>query len=287
MSIPRIDPHAHTRCSDGTDSPRELMAAARAAGLSVVGITDHDTTAGWDEAAAAVDEVGVGLLRGAEVSCSWRGITVHMLSYLHDPAHRALRDLYADIHAARQRRITEMVSRISRDYPIDLDDVTRQAGPGVAIGRPHIADALIEAGCFRHRNEVFARVLAVSSPYYVRYDAPDARDVIRAIRDAGGVPVLAHPRPLNRQRRVIPGDEIGRWARAGLFGVEVDHPDHTAEWRVAVSTIARRYGLVETGSSDYHGRGKTTRLGDNLTAPSALERIVAEGCLPLLTPALR
>lgn len=287
MTSLRIDLHAHSTCSDGTDTPAQLLAAAREAGLDVVALTDHDTTAGFAEAEAAAADVEVALVRGTEVSCAWRGITVHMLSYLHDPTHPALTDLYAEVHGARRARTEAMVARLGRDFPIGLDDVLAQAGPGVAIGRPHIADALIAAGCFRHRDEVFASVLATSSPYYVRYTAPDAPAVIAAIRAAQGVPVLAHPRPLNRQRRVVPADEIGRWREAGLFGIEVDHPDHTAEWRAALRVVAARYDLKVTGSSDFHGAGKRCRLGENVTDEAVLAAIAAEGHLPILWPAGR
>lgn len=284
MAWTRIDPHTHSTCSDGTDTPTRLMEKAREAGLDVIGLTDHDTTAGWDEAARAVPTTGVALLRGTEISCAADGVTVHMLSYLHDPAAPGLRRIYADVHDSRRERVADMVERLSRDFPITLADVEAQAGEGVAIGRPHIADALIAAGCFTHRNEAFASVLSPRSPYYVRYQAPDPLDVIAAIREAGGVPIFAHPRPLGRQRRVVPTPVIARWVDAGLAGLEVDHPDHTAEWRCALHVIAGHFGLIETGSSDFHGRGKTTRLGENLTRPEALAAICEAGALPLITP---
>ncbi|MDO4612659.1 MAG: PHP domain-containing protein [Actinomycetaceae bacterium] len=279
------DLHTHSTFSDGTSTPRELFTQARQGGLDLIGLTDHDTTAGWEQAREAARETGVGLMVGAEVSCAWRGVTVHMLSYLHDPLAPGLPALFETIHASRRARVADMVERIGRDYPLTLADVEAQAGEGVAIGRPHIADALIAAGCFSHRNEVFATILHPASPYYVRYCAPDPREVIETITECGGVAVMAHPRPLSRQRRVVPAHVIASWRDVGLFGIEVDHPDHTREWREALGVLTARYGLHRTGSSDFHGRGKTTTLGENLTDWEVVEAIAERGRMDLVLPA--
>lgn len=285
----RIDAHTHTLFSDGTDTPRELLMKAKIAGLDMVGLTDHDTVDGWAEAVAAVNDSGVALIRGTEVSCrahvegSQRGYTVHMLSYLHHPDDQGMAALFRETKRNRVERIRLMVQRIAEDYPISLDDVYAQAREGVAIGRPHIADALVGAGCFPNRNACFETVLNNRSPYYVPYQAPDAVDVVRTIRQAGGVPVYAHPRAAHRQR-LVPSRIIRQMVDAGLFGLEAYHRDHSDEWVAAVETMAKHFGLEVTGSSDYHGLGKPNLLGENLTDWAVVKRIEEQGALDIVWP---
>lgn len=279
----RIDPHTHSACSDGTDTPAQLMAEAARAGLDVVGLTDHDTTVGWEEAAASVPATGVSLLRGAEISCSADGVTLHLLAYLFDPEDPGLGRALARARRSRDDRARIMVERIAMDYPITWEDVAAQSESAVTVGRPHIADALVAAGCFPDRSAAFAGPLATSSPYYVRYWALDPVEACRLIRAAGGVPVAAHPRAGRRQRRLVPDETFARMAQAGLAAVEVDHRDHDAAQRRQAHELAVSLGLGESGASDYHGDGKPNRLGENLMPPALLERILAEGALPLVT----
>ncbi len=279
----RIDPHTHSACSDGTDTPAELMQAAAAAGLDVVGLTDHDTTSGWAEAAAAVDDTGVALLRGTEISCAANGVTLHLLAYLFDPENAALAEAFAHARDSRSTRAQRMVERIAVDYPITWEDVLAQSA-GHTIGRPHIADALVAAGSFANRDAAFVGPLAVSSPYYVRYWALDPVEACALVRAAGGVPVAAHPRASKRQRRLVPDETFAAMAEAGLAALEVDHRDHGPADRLAAQRLAESLGLGVSGSSDYHGAGKPNRLGENLMPPELLERIVDEGALPLIVP---
>ena len=139
----RIDPHTHSACSDGTDSPAGLMAQAARAGLDVVGLTDHDTTAGWEEAARAVPDTGVALLRGTEISCATDGVTLHLLSYLHRADDAGLEAAFARARRSRDSRAQRMVERLSEDFPITWEDVLSQCADSHTIGRPHIADALV------------------------------------------------------------------------------------------------------------------------------------------------
>ncbi|WP_136193751.1 MULTISPECIES: PHP domain-containing protein [Actinomyces] len=280
----RIDPHTHSAYSDGTDSPAELMAQAARAGLDVVGLTDHDTTDGWAEAAAAVPEAGVSLLRGAEISCSADGVALHLLAYLFDPEYAPLAQALAHARHSRANRTRLMVERLAADYPISWEDVLTQAADATTIGRPHIADALVAAGAFPDRSAAFAGPLATSSPYYVHYWALDPVEACRLVRAAGGVPVAAHPRAASRQRRLVPDKTFARMAEAGLAALEVDHRDHTPAQREQARALAQELGLGASGASDYHGAGKPNRLGENLMAPTLLERIVAEGALPLVVP---
>ena len=279
----RIDPHTHSACSDGTDTPTELMAAAARAGLDVVGLTDHDTTTGWSQAAAAVPATGVTLLRGTEISCAADGVTLHLLAYLFDPQDAALRDAFARARHSRDDRARRMVDRLAVDYPITWQDVVEQTPQAVTIGRPHIADALVSAGCFPDRSAAFAGPLATDSPYYVRHWALDPVRACELVRSAGGVPVAAHPRAARRQRRLVPDETFAAMAEAGLAALEVDHRDHDPADREAARALARALGLGMSGSSDYHGTGKPNRLGENLMPPELLDRIVDEGALPLIT----
>ncbi|WP_017194858.1 PHP domain-containing protein [Actinomyces massiliensis] len=279
----RIDPHTHSACSDGTDTPAELMAAAARVGLDVVGLTDHDTTTGWAEAAAAVPATGVTLLRGTEISCAADGVTLHLLAYLFDPEDAALRDAFARARRSRDDRARRMVERLATDYPITWQDVVEQAPQAVTIGRPHIADALVSSGCFPDRSAAFAGPLATDSPYYVRHWALDPVRACELVRSAGGAPIAAHPRAARRQRRLVPDSVFAAMAEAGLAALEVDHRDHDPADRQAARTLAHDLGLGMSGSSDYHGSGKPNRLGENLMPLELLDRIVDEGALPLIT----
>mgnify|MGYP000919884366 CR=1 FL=1 len=259
------------------------MAAAARAGLDVVGLTDHDTTTGWSQAAAAVPATGVTLLRGTEISCAADGVTLHLLAYLFDPEDAALRDAFARARRSRDDRARRMVERLATDYPITWQDVVEQAPQAVTIGRPHIADALVSSGCFPDRSAAFAGPLATDSPYYVRHWALDPVRACELVRSAGGAPIAAHPRAARRQRRLVPDETFAAMAEAGLAALEVDHRDHDAAGREAARDLARRLGLGTSGASDYHGAGKPNRLGENLMPPGLLDRVVAEGALPLVT----
>ena len=260
------------------------MAAAARAGLDVVGLTDHDTTRGWDEAVAAVPTAGVALLRGTEISCAWEGVTLHLLAYLFDPDDEALNAAFERARRSRAERGRRMAELLSQDYPITWDDVLAQADQAATIGRPHLADALVAAGAFPDRARAFAGPLAVSSPYYVHHWALDPVTACSLVRAAGGIPVAAHPRAAGRQRRLVPDHVFERMARAGLAALEVDHRDHDDDARRRTRALASRLGLAASGASDYHGRGKPNRLGENLMPLQLLRTIVDEGSLALVEP---
>ena len=272
----RIDLHAHTTCSDGTQSPTELVAAARAAALDVVAITDHDTLTGWAEAGAAAIEHGIALVPGVEISCERGGRSVHLLGYLVDPAYDPLAAELAKARDSRVTRLERMVALLAADgIPLTYAAVLAQVPPGATPGRPHIADALVAAGVVGSRDEAFERWLHDDSPYYVHHYAPDPLRAVELVRAAGGVAVLAHPFAATRGAVILADEVISHLADAGLGGIEADHPDHDEAARARARALATRLGLFVTGSSDYHGSGKTTRLGDNLTDPAvfaALER---------------
>lgn len=260
------------------------MAAAARAGLDVVGLTDHDTTAGWQEAAAAVSATGVALLRGTEISCAADGVTLHLLSYLHRPEDPALSAVLERARASRDTRARRMVERLAEDFPLTWQDVVSQVGDARVIGRPHIADALVAAGSFPDRAAAFAGPLSAQSPYYVRHWAPDPVEACALVRAAGGVPVAAHPRAGRRQVRMVPDETFAAMAEAGLAALEVYHRDHDAAERAATLELAQRLGLGVSGASDYHGRGKPNRLGENLMPEALLSQVLDEGALDLLVP---
>ena len=269
----RIDLHAHSNVSDGTQAPGEVIASAAQAGLDVVALTDHDSTDGWTEAAAAARELAVALVPGIEISCRTpEGISVHLLSYLHDPAHPGLLEEITKAKDARFTRAERMVSLLAEDYPLSWDDVIHHVAPGATLGRPHIADALVAAGVVADRSEAFETILTSRSRYWVQHYAPDPAYAVELVREAGGVPVFAHPVASSRGR--IVGDRTYReMIDAGLAGLEIDHRDNPEEGRVFLRRLAQRHGLLVTGSSDYHGAGKPNLLGENLTAPEVLARI--------------
>jgi predicted metal-dependent phosphoesterase TrpH len=273
----RIDLHTHSNVSDGTETPAEVVASAAAAGLDVLALTDHDSTAGWAEAAAAARRAGVVLVPGMEVSCKTaHGVSVHVLSYLHDPAHPGLLEEIGKAREARLTRAERMVEILAEDYPITWLHVREQAAHGATIGRPHIADALVAAGVVSDRSEAFANILTSHSRYFVSHYAPDPATAVRLVREAGGVPVFAHPVATARGR-VVGEDVYAEMIDAGLLGLEVDHRDNPGQGRDWLRALAAEHGLLVTGSSDYHGAGKPNLLGENTTSPAVLERIEALG----------
>lgn len=273
----RIDLHAHSTVSDGTETPAALVAAAVEARLDVVAITDHDSTSGWNEATGAARRFGLVLVPGMEVSCRTpEGISVHVLSYLHDPTHPGLLEEITKAKDARLSRAEHMVSLLAEDYPLSWDDVTRHLAPGATVGRPHIADALVAAGLVGDRTEAFATILSSRSRYFVQHYAPEPALAVALIREAGGVPVFAHPVATSRGRTV--GEAMYReMIDAGLAGLEVHHRDNPEDRRPFLVGLAAEHGLFVTGSSDYHGTGKPNRLGENLTAPEVLAEIERQG----------
>ncbi len=279
----RIDLHTHTNHSDGTDTPAELMRNAAKAGLDLVALTDHDSTQGWAEAAGAVADTGVALVPGVELSCTSRGITVHVLSLLHDPADEVLAEEMARARTSRVDRAREMVRLIAQDYPLAWDDVLAQVGPGATVGRPHIADALVARGHVPDRATAFEHIVAGQGKYYVHHYAQDCVDAVRRIRDAGGVPIFAHPRAESRGR-IVSDSVIRAMADAGLVGLEVDHRDHTPAARSQLRELAQELGLLVTGSSDYHGGGKPNELGENVTEAAVFERIEELGAASVVRP---
>ncbi|MBF6327287.1 PHP domain-containing protein [Nocardia transvalensis] len=274
----RIDLHTHSTASDGTDTPAELIGKAAEAGLDVVAITDHDTTSGWAEAAAALPH-GMALVRGMEMSCMGMGedgwpVSVHLLAYLFDPADASFAQERERLRAERVARVRAMAERMAADgLPVDPEAVLASAG--ASAGRPHLARALVAAGVVPTVSAAFEELLAPRGRYYVEKADTPLRRAVEMVTAAGGVTVVAHARARSRGR-LLALDEIRDLAALGLAGLEVDHPDHSAADRVLLRELADELGLLTTGSSDYHGSNKTIRLGEFTTDPEQFETLAGK-----------
>jgi len=261
--------------SDGTDSPGELVRKAKDAGLDLVALTDHDTAAGWPEAAAAAREIGIGFVPGMEISTQLDDRAIHLLAYLPDPTYEPLVDELDAVLLGRAGRVPTMVAKLQElGIVITEDDVFAQSEDAAATGRPHVADALVALGVVASRDEAFEHYLGWGKPAYARRYAAPFDTMVRLVAGAGGVTVIAHP----WGRRSVPWPdeaELARMREVGLTGIEVDHEDHAPEQRDRLRAIARNLGLAATGASDYHGTGKIAHdLGVNTTAADQVERLL-------------
>ncbi len=278
----RIDLHTHSSVSDGTDTPAELVRKARAVGLDVVGLTDHDTFDGLDEATAEGERLGIQVVRGMELSCSRQGSSVHVLAYGADPASPGLAAEMARVRDGRLGRLAGVLAKLTAlGVPVSEAEVMAQVGDSPSVGRPHIADALITAGHVQDRQEAFDRFLADGGPAHVPRYTIELERGIDLIHQAGGLAVIAHPWGRGREH-LLPPSVLQTLAHDHqLDGIEVDHQDHDAETRRQLRTLADSLGLLPTGSSDYHGAGKLDHdLGCNTTDPEVfneMQRRLAPG----------
>ena len=268
-----IDLHTHTTASDGTDSPTELVNKALSAGIRTLAITDHDSTSGWNEAISAL-RPPMSLVLGAEISTlTLNGVSVHILGLLFDGQDRDLQAMLSDSRDTRIPRMRKMIELLAADgIPITMEDVIAVTPPGATVGRPHLADALVNKKVIASRDEAFIDLLHNGSKYYVTHAAPTPEDAISQIRKAGGVAVIAHPFA-SRRGEIISTTTVSSLVAAGLNGIEINHRDHSQIEREQLTEIADELQLIKTGSSDYHGNGKLNALGENLTDPIQWERL--------------
>lgn len=297
MPEPIIDLHTHSRASDGSESPREVIAQAAKAGLSTIALTDHDTVSGWAEATEAATDFGVALIPGIELSTQilddstgFEPHSVHLLGYLIDPEHPELVEEMAKIRSHRDNRLQMMVEKLAADYPIDWLEVRAGIPDGATPGRPHIAEVLIAKGIVKDTTEAFQHILAGDGPYHVPHYAPRLQRGIEIIREAGGVPVLAHPlsRGGNPATDVsgsleLAVDNYRRWFELGLMGIELGHRENDPALSPQLGRVAEELGMIVTGSSDYHGSKKPNVLGEHRTSSAELARILeaASGVAPV------
>jgi predicted metal-dependent phosphoesterase TrpH len=268
-----IDLHTHTSYSDGTDTPAQLINKALAAGISIIGLTDHDSISGWQEATDAL-RTGISLVPGAEISCQTPdGISVHILGLLFDSNNSELINTLEKTRENRHGRMEKIIARINEaGIDITMDDVLEQLSDGATLGRPHLADALVKKGIVASRDEAFTQMLHNNSKYYVSHYSPTPEAAIKLIKAAGGVSVIAHPMASHRGR-TISLDTFGSIIQAGLDGIEVDHRDHSPDEKSQLIKLANESNLVMTGASDYHGNGKLNTLGEYTTRPEQWEKL--------------
>ena len=271
-----IDLHTHTNCSDGTDSPRELVNKAIVQGLEVLGITDHDTTSGWKEAAESL-RGSLKLALGSEISClTTDGISVHMLGLLFDPEHAEMQQVLEETRDGRLPRMRKMIEKMRAEgMDISIEDVQNAMPAGATMGRPHLADALVAKKIVKSRDEAFTELLHNDSPFYVSHAAPTPAEAIALIRRAGGVAVIAHPFASHRGQ-ILKAEDFSELVAAGLSGIEVDHRDQNPDERAMLRSIAKELDLVITGSSDYHGTGKLNSLAENHTHREQWEKLESQ-----------
>ena len=265
-----IDLHTHSTASDGTVPPAELPALARRSGLEVVALTDHDTLAGLDDFHRAAEEAGIEAVPGVEISCLLGTVEVHLLGYFVDPGHRPLAEELGEIRNDRGGRAVRMVAKC-REHGADITiEQVRAIAGAAAIGRPHVAAALVASGVIGETAEAF-------TPDWIgdggRADVPKhvltAERAVGLVRAAGGVAVLAHPRSFKR-RAAVTDEQLAGLVGAGLAGIEADHPEHEPPVRSRLRALAGELGVLATGSSDFHGERKPVRLGEYTTPPEVL-----------------
>ena len=290
MASISIDLHTHTTVSDGSDTPAQLVASAVSAGVDVIGLTDHDSTAGWQEALGAAQDAGLGVVPGVELSAQILDdagdtppLSVHVLGYGIDPHHPRLSAELEKIRSHRDDRLRRMVERLALDLDISWEEVSQHIAPGATAGRPHIAEVLVEKGIVADVSEAFEHYLAAHGPYHVPHYAPRLRRAIESIVDAGGVPILAHPLSGGRRFALDQAHDqqaltrqLQQLADWGLAGVEIHHRENAPHLVEQLRNATVAAGLIRTGSSDYHGSKKPNRLGEHLTDPDQLEAILAQ-----------
>ncbi|MBI1809449.1 MAG: PHP domain-containing protein [Gemmatimonadetes bacterium] len=259
-----VDLHAHTTASDGARSPLETVTAAAGAGLAALAITDHDTVGGVAAAIAAAAAFGVRIVPGIELSVFDGDREVHLLG-LHLDRLELIEDALADIRDARVARAVTIVGKLNAlGVPVTVEAVLAEAAGG-AVGRPHVARAIIAGGWARDQRDAFDRYLGAGRPANVEKRRLELAEGIRLVHEAGGIAVVAHPGPDGRREFVEPAVAMG------LDGLEVRHPGHSAEDVRRIAALVRHFDLVPSGGSDWHGAATGPRvLGSQLVPPEWL-----------------
>lgn len=292
----KIDLHIHSKNSDGADTVEELVPMIKAAGVDVFALTDHDRTDGWAKAAVLANELGLSFIPGIEITTEGRvpssngsihPFGVHLLAYLPDPENAELKEVLEKNQQNRVVRTQKFVENLQVKYPkLTYELVLEIAQDGSTLGRPDIATALVHLGEFDSVGDVFGAVdspIGKHSPYYVRNEAPDVLDVIKIVRRAGGVPVIAHPLARtsseDTQPSFFPREHFEAMVDAGLLGLETEHTEVNLGTREILEAFADEKGLITTGSSDYHGLSVKAHnpLGLHTTSIEMLKRILELG----------
>lgn len=275
-----IDLHTHSTCSDGTDVPERIPELAAAAGCSAVALTDHDTLAGVPPARERAGGVGVMLVPGCEVSCSFKGTSAHVLVYFVEPGDGPFQEELGRLRAdrvARNRRLADRLGELG--IPVTYDQMVAEAAGEESVGRPHVAALLVRQGVAGSIPDAFDRWLAEGRPAYVPKARVTPATVASLAGASGGVAVLAHPLSLKLGWSEL-DRAVGELATAGLSGVEALYGRYSPDERARLVEISRRHDLVPTGGSDYHGTVKPglsvgTGEGDLRVPDDVLERLAA------------
>ena len=277
--MPGYDLHTHSTFSDGTATPDENVRLAIERGLEGLGVTDHDTIDGiGDAVSAAAGDLAI--VPGLELSAEHDGTSLHVLGYWVDPAHDGLRDELRRLHDTRFRRGELIVEKLrTLGFDVSFERVRAIAGDDL-IARPHIAQAMVEAGICATEKDAFDRYISDDGPAYVPKHALAPVDAVALIRAAGGSSVLAHP-GMWRGSEAVPEDLIEEMAAAGMAGLEVDHPDHDGAQRSRYGAIAARLDLVRTGASDCHGARYDFRLGAETTPSELVDELRRRATAPV------
>ena len=292
----RIDLHIHSKNSDGADTVEELIPLIKASGVEIFALTDHDRTDGWAKAAELANELNLSFIPGIEITTEGRvpssngsshSFGVHLLAYLPDPENEELNEVLEKNQANREVRTKKFVENLKAKYPnLSYELVLELAQDGSTLGRPDIATALVHLGEFDSVGDVFGAKdspIGKHSPYYVRNEAPDVLDVIKIVRRAGGVPVIAHPLARtsseDTQPSFFPREHFEAMVEAGLLGLETEHKEVSPGTREVLEAFALEKGLITTGSSDYHGLSVKAHnpLGLHTTSVEMLKRILELG----------
>lgn len=242
------DLHTHTTCSDGVLSPAALVEKAADRGLRVLSVTDHDTVEGQSAARRTAEEYDLTYVAGVELSVTVGDREVHLLAYDLDPSHRGLRDHLEYMAKGRQERARRMIDLL-REEGVDVydEELAAAISSNASVGRPHVASALVRGGYVETTRQAFEQYLARDRPAFIEKPEAPANEILEIVHAAAGVGVLAHP------GHWIPSECIRELVDAGLDGIEIRHPSHDRSLQQYYHQLARGYGLLQTGGSDYHG----------------------------------
>jgi hypothetical protein len=266
-----IDLHAHSTASDGVLSPQQLVRFAKDCNISVLAVTDHDTLEGLPVAMAEGARVGVQVVAGIEITAHVGDLEVHILGHFIDPGDKRLAEFLASSRNDRIERARRMVEKLwALGLPLDMNEVLSLA-LGSSVGRPHVAQAMIQRGYVTSLQEAFDRYLTIGKPGYAERPRIPAALAIRAIKEAGGVASLAHPRQYGHDEIIPP------LVQQGLMGLEVYHPEHDAESLFRYERVRLEYDLSAVGGSDYHGTEglRSMRLGRPALPEARFEQLLA------------
>lgn len=253
-----IDLHTHTCYSDGKYSPSELVKIAKRAGLSCIGITDHDNLDGLDEASQTGNEVGIEVVPGVEISAEHKGREVHVLGYFVDPRNRDLLNYLDYFREQRKHRAEKIVARLNElGVPLSFENILEKVNSNVSIGRPHVAWALLTGRFVDTYVEAYQKYIGDGKPACVKKPNITPKEAARLISNAGGLSFVAHPGKIVRDNFLIELIEMG------IDGVEIVHPSHSPEDKIYFQGFAGQYFLLECGGSDFHGSkpGEEKNLG--------------------------